>query len=315
MITIVNPEQFIRANKCKGPVKSSQLFQGKSTSPHPEGILSEEIFGLEASSERGTSYSWIELNCPVINPMVYDMLYKRIEKKIEDLLSGEVVFSFDENGYLVPDENGDIRGMVALYKNRDRWRFRPGDDEEGDRTRIVNMLEGHLAKNNFFMTKLIVIPPAFRPVTIMEETGKIAPDPLNDIYVRILILSSQLKGVSGELFDILIYKMQCLMKELQEFIREKISKKNGLIRGLMLGKRVDFSARSVIAPDPDLHLGEVGIPLRIACQIFEPYILYGLTNSRYAKLVPDEFHIEVKKFLGKEVLISESDGESMNSDA
>ena len=303
MITIVNPDQFIRANRCKGPVTSASFYQGRSESPHPDGLLSEEIFGLESSPERSVSYSWIELNCPVINPMIYDILHKRIEKKIEPLLSGETPCILDEKGYLTPDENGDIMGMTELYNLRQQWRFRPGKDEEGDRTKLVRVLEAHMQNNVFFMTKLLVVPPTFRPVTIMEETKEVRPDPLNDIYKRIIILSSQIKGVSGELLNILIYKMQSIMKELQEYIRVKIAKKGGMIRNLMLGKRVDFSARSVIAPDPELQLGEVGIPLRIACQIFEPYILYGLTNSKYSHSIPPEFHAAVKKFLGKEVLI------------
>lgn len=303
MITIINPDQFIRTNKCVGPVKSANFYYGRSDSPHPDGLLSEEIFGLESSPERSESYSWIELNCPIINPMVYDILYKRIERKIEPLLSGEMPHRFDENGYLQPDEDGDVLGMTELYKNRNIWRFRPGVDEEGDRSKIVRVLEAHIKNNTFFMTKILVVPPTFRPVTIMEETGEIRPDPLNDIYRKVIILASQIKGVSGELLNILIYRLQCVMKDLQELIRGKIAKKGGMIRGLMLGKRVDFSARSVIAPEPTLRLGEVGIPLRIACQIFEPHILYGLTNSKYAKQVPKEFHIAVKKFLGKEVQI------------
>lgn len=302
MINVVSVDQFIRDNKCKGPVTSSQLFVGKTYNPHPDGLLSEDIFGLEASPERNESYSWIELQCPSINPMIYDILYKRIERKIEDLLSGEKAFSFDENGYLVEDEEGPIQGMTALYENRDMWRFRRGDDEEGDRAQIVDMLEKHIKLGTFFMNKLIVVPPTFRPVTIMEEKNEVRPDELNDLYIRIIILANQIKGVSGDLFDILAYKMQGMMKELYEFIRSKISKKSGMIRNLMLGKRVDFSARSVIAPDPELRLGEVGIPIRMACQIFEPFLLYGMTESSYAKDIPEEFHQKVKEFLGKETV-------------
>ena len=90
------------------------------------------------------------------------------------------------------------------------------------------------------------------------------------------------------------------LRDLNELVRQRVSKKSGIIRRLMLGNRVDFSARTVITPNPNLELGTTGIPFRIICQIFEPYIIYGLTNSPNSKNIPGEFYEEVKKFLGKE---------------
>jgi len=153
------------------------------------------------------------------------------------------------------------------------------------------------------MDKLLVIPPDFRPVHINEEKNEIRLDELNELYQKVIISSNSLKSVSGDLFDILSYRMQLLMKDLYELDRIRISKKQGMIRKLMLGKRVDFSARSVISPNPELSLGEVGLPLRIVTQVFEPQMLYALANSPESKNISDEFYEEVRKFLGKETSI------------
>ena len=304
MINILEIDKFLKTMKAKGPVRSSQFFLGKSHNPHPDGLFSEDIFGIDGSPEFRKNFSWIDLKTNVIHPVIYDILYKRIEKKIEPLLSGEKIYTLDEKGYLQEDDSGNITGIASLYENRSKWRFRKNDDAdiEGDRNRIIEMLETNLNKDRFFMNKLLVIPPAFRPIAIMEETQEVRPDPLNELYQRILILSNQLNSVSGALFDILSYKMQHLLRDLHDYARAKIAKKSGMIRKLMLGKRVDFSARTVITPNPKINLGEVGIPIRIACQIFEPQLLYGLVNSPYASQIPKEFHDEVKKFLGKEVM-------------
>ena len=304
MINILEIDKFLKTMKAKGPVKSSQFFLGKSHNPHPDGLFSEDIFGIDGSPEFRSSFSWIDLKTSVIHPVIYDILYKRIEKKIEPLLSGEKIYTIDENGYLQEDDSGTITGIASLFENRAKWRFRKNDDAdtEGDRNRIIEMLETNLNKDKFFMSKLLVIPPAFRPIAIMEESQEIRPDPLNELYQRILILSNQLNSVSGTLFDILSYRMQHLLRDLHDYARAKIAKKTGMIRKLMLGKRVDFSARTVITPNPKINLGEVGIPIRIACQIFEPQLLYGLVNSKYSSQIPKEFHDEVKKFLGKEVM-------------
>lgn len=304
MINILEIDKFLKTMKAKGPVKSSQFFLGKSHNPHPDGLFSEDIFGIDGSPEYRSSFSYIDLKTYVIHPVIYDILYKRIEKKIEPLLSGERIYTLDENGYLQEDDSGSITGIASLYKNRTKWRFRKNDDSdtEGDRNRIIEMLENNLNKDRFFMSKLLVIPPSFRPIAIMEETQEVRPDPLNELYQRIIILSNQLNSVSGTLFDILSYRMQHLLRDLHDYARAKIAKKSGMIRKLMLGKRVDFSARTVITPNPKINLGEVGIPIRIACQIFEPQLLYGLVNSKYASQIPQEFHDEIKKFLGKEVM-------------
>lgn len=303
MIQILNANQFLKTVKAKGPVKSSQFFLGKSHNPHPDGLFSEDIFGIDGSPEFKTSFSYVELNSPVIHPVLYDILCKRIERKIESLLSGEASFSLNEEGHLVDDPNGPITGMSSLYEHRYKWKFRRNVTEEGEaegnRNKIIDMLEGNLKDDLFFLTKLLIIPPAFRPIVILEE-DKPRMDPLNEIYQKAIILSNQLSSVSGTLFDILAYRMQNLMRDLHDYARTKIAKKSGMIRKLMLGKRVDFSARTVISPNPKMKLGEVGIPIRMICQLFEPNILYGLVNSPYADNIPAEFHEEVKKFLGKE---------------
>lgn len=304
MIKILPIDRFLKENKAIGPVKSSQIFLGKSHNPHPDGLFSENIFGIESSPEFKTSFSWIDLNCPVIHPMLYDILHKRIERKIGLLLSGESSFSLDENGHLVEDPEGNITGMSSLFENRPRWKFRrtttdDSQDEKSNRDKIIDMLEKNLSDDLFFMQKLLVIPPSYRPVMVMEDE-KPRMDKLNEIYQKAIILSTQLSGLSGTLYDILAYRMQVLMMELQDYSRTKIAKKSGMIRKLMLGKRVDFSARTVISPNPKLKLGEVGIPIRLACELFEPTLLYGLVNSPYADSIPENFHIEVKRFLGKE---------------
>jgi DNA-directed RNA polymerase beta' subunit len=236
--------------------------------------------------------------------VIFDILQKRIERKIVSLISGEKTFSLNDSGFLEEDEQGKITGLSSLYKNRSKWKFRKLKemDEEGDvgsRNQIIKMIDGYMKKDEIFITKLIVIPPSYRPVTIMED-DKPQLEELNEIYRKIIILSTQLKNMSGTLFDVLAYRMQLLIGDLYDYSRTKLSKKTGMIRGLMLGKRVDFSARAVITPNPNLSIGEVGVPMRLICQLFEPYILYGLVNSPYAKTIPDSFHLAVKRFLGKE---------------
>jgi DNA-directed RNA polymerase beta' subunit len=299
----MDTKKFIKENNLKGPVGSPQMFLGKTTSFHPQGLLSEEIFGMEGSPERRSSFSWIDLNCKVIHPTIYDVLTKRIERKIDYVLSGEKSFKLNKNNELEESEEGPISGFKSFEDNIKKIKFRKNskDDEESQRDKIVDMIENNIKQNLFFIDKVIVVSPYVRPVFIGETQKDSMIDEMNEIYRRIILLSNQIKNVSGTLYDILTFKMQQLVKDLYEFVKVKESKKFGVIRSLMLGKRVDFSARAVITPNPELKLGEVGIPMPMACSIFEPFIIYGLVNSPESRGISAEFHKTLKDFLGKEL--------------
>lgn len=300
MIKAININKFIRENKLKGPITSPQIFLGKTTGFHPQGLFSEEIFGIEGSPEQRTSYSWVNLSSSIIHPATYDLMTKRIMQKLNSLLTGEISFEIDENGELVPAENGDIDGISSFIKNLDKIRFRK-TDEESDRNKIVDMIHKSINDGTFLVDKLIIIPPSFRPVVVGDDPRDVMIDDLNEIYQKVITLSNQLRSVSGVMHDVLSYKMQITIKNLYDFIKVKVSKKSGVIRNLMLGKRVDFSSRAVISPNPKLSIGTTGLPLSVACNIFEPHLLYGLTNSPEAKRLPKEFHEALSEFLGKEL--------------
>lgn len=302
MIKIVNVDSFIREKKLLGPITSPQIFLGKSYSFHPQGILSEDFFGIEGSSDRRSSLSWINLNCSVLHPSLYDMISKGTQKSLKQLLAGEKTFRLGEDGTLIEDDNGDLNGYGSFIKIIDKFRFTNEGEDDTQRNKVINMMYDSIKNGTFLMNKLLVIAPDFRQVLIPSDPNE-RPEigDMNELYNRVIILSNQLKSVSGSLFDILCFKMQQLLAELHAYTRSKISKKSGMIRNLMLGRRLDFSARSVIVPNPTLKLGEVGVPLRTCCSIFEPILIYGLVNSPESKFIPEEFHKEVKAFLGKEL--------------
>ena len=68
-------------------------------------------------------------------------------------------------------------------------------------------------------------------------------------------------------------------------IKERLSGKHGRVRGNLMGKRVDYSARSVITPDPNLSIEELGIPLKIAKNITKPVLVNKLNKKFLEKLV------------------------------
>jgi len=307
MFKIINVDNFITQNRLKGPVTTAEIFSGKSRQFNPFGLFSEEIFGVDGSSSRSHTYSWVELNCPVIQPVIYNLLRKRIERKIDPLLSGDKTFSLDKNDNLVEDPDGTISGISSFYDNITKIRFRSDTNTPSNmRNKIIKVFEKAITTKSFFTTKLIIISPASRPIMLPDDEEEslhdVSMDDINEIYQKIINTAHRLKGVSGTLYDILAYKMQLLIFQLYEYIKSKIAKKTGVLRNLILGRRVDFCARGVIGPDPNLPAFTIGVPLKAVCNVFQPFLIYALCSDKsiFAKTIPDKFYIELEKYMNKE---------------
>jgi DNA-directed RNA polymerase beta' subunit len=291
MIQFLNLDSYKRGLK---PVTSTEIFS-KPGEFHPEGLFSEIIFGPEESAERKKTFSYINLAAPVIHPTAY-MLLLQLDKKIEKFLGTEERFSVTPAGNLIIDPNG-VTGLSEFIKLLPKIKFRGGSDT---RDKFVKKIEQSSKDGTLFINSIPVIPPLQRNI-YQDEKGRWVEDPLNDYYVSLIRRSFQVKSApkSGPLFDLLNYELQKSVIAHDDFIRKLIQKKRGLIRSQMLGKRTDFSGRAVITPGPNLKVNEIGLPLRLAISIFEPFIFFRLFNL--APAVKTKLEAEVKKFLGLEL--------------
>ena len=156
-------------------------------------------------------------------------------------------------------------------------------------------------------TVLPVPPPAVRP-SVRSDTGQRSEDDLTHKLCDIVKNNNTLrqkidKGVSKEQIDIASQVLQYhvatfidnsipginpaqqrtgrLLKSLSERLRSK----EGRIRGNLMGKRVDFSARSVITPDPNISIDELGVPVKIAMNLTYPDIVNKYNREKLTELV------------------------------
>lgn len=290
---------FLKLNDFKKglkPVTTTEYFS-KPGEFHPDGLFSEIIFGPEESKERKTTFSYIDLNAEVIHPSAY-MLLIQLDRKLELLISAQETFSVDSNGMLYEDPDGKT-GISAFKEFFSEIKLRGGT---ANRDKFVNKVTEAYKDNTLFINLIPVIPPIQRDM-YQDQKGLWIIDPLNDYYVALIRRASQIKsaGKSGTLYDLLNYELQKSVINHDNYIRKLIQKKSGLIRSQMLGKRTDFSGRSVITPGPDLKVNEIGIPLRMAVSIFEPFIIHRLLYS--GRVDPKKLGEEIKKFLGLELSV------------
>ena len=273
VIKVLDLNSFARGLK---PVTSTEI-KTRSGEFNESGLFSEEIFGAEGSLDRAKRFSFINLSTKVIHPTLYRHLI-RLERKLESWFSTESSFTIQDDGSIVEDEKG-VTGIATFIEEFPKIKFR--DAGSNQRTEFIKLLNQAYKNDTLFIDKLPVLPPDVRPY-FEDESGKASLDELNNVYIDVLRKSFQIKsaGSKGPFFDLLNWGLQLAVINHDKFIKKKVEKKHGLIRGNMLGKRVDFSGRAVIIPGPQLDINQIGLPLRMAVQLFQPFILHYLLFSK-----------------------------------
>jgi DNA-directed RNA polymerase subunit beta' len=187
---------------------------------------------------------------------------------------------------------------------------------------LVNLYVSGVKPENMVIRKLPVIPPDLRPV-VQLDGGRFASSDVNLFYRRVLMRNIRLKKmVQVGMPDVLKKNEVRLLQEsvnnllvgeknsagkagagikVFKSLSDMLSGKEGIFRKNLLGKRVDYSGRSVITVGPDLKLDECGLPIYIAVKIFTPFIIGKLiekkivyTPKQAEKLIKDEDPIALK---------------------
>ena len=182
-----------------------------------------------------------------------------------------------------------------------------------------------------FLTVLPVLPPDLRPM-VQLDGGRYASSDLNDLYRRVINRNNRLKylleigapevivrnekRMLQEAVDSLIdngmrrgttTKATTGGRRLLKSLADILKGKQGRFRQNLLGKRVDYSGRSVIVVGPDLKIDQVGLPKKMALELFKPFVIKGLLKKELAynvrgasKLIEEETD-EVWESLEEEV--------------
>ncbi len=187
-------------------------------------------------------------------------------------------------------------------------------------TKRLKLIESFLMSKNkpewMIMRVLPVIPPELRPLVPLDG-GRFATSDLNDLYRRVINRNNRLKRlIDLRAPDIIIRNEKRMLQESVDALfdngrrgrvitstnkrplkslSDMLKGKQGRFRQNLLGKRVDYSGRSVIVVGPNLKLHQCGIPKKMALELFKPFIfhkldIYGWANTIKAakKLVEKE---------------------------
>jgi len=169
---------------------------------------------------------------------------------------------------------------------------------------LKNIKKNEIKLEWIIMNNLLVIPCGLRPINKLPEEDVIATTYPNKNYSRLLLVIKKYNnfsemakfGVYSEeimhnesrrlqtAVDKIIYGNTSKQKNIssEKSLVQSISGKEGILRRYTLGKRVDYSGRSVIVPDPKLLLNQVGLPIDMALSFFKPLIIKKIMKKKLA---------------------------------
>jgi DNA-directed RNA polymerase subunit beta' len=197
------------------------------------------------------------------------------------------------------------------------------------RIEIVENFRNSENKPQWMILNVIpVIPPELRPM-VQLDGGRFATSDLNDLYRRVINRNNRLKRLQAlNAPDIIIRNEKRMLQEAVDALfdnskKKKVVKgssnrplksisdmlkgKQGRFRQNLLGKRVDYSGRSVITVGPDLRMWQCGIPTKMALELFKPFIMKKLVdkdvvfNIKKAKMLVEQETPEVYAILDEVV--------------
>src|SRR6266478_5931728 len=205
----------------------------------------------------------------------------------------------------------DLREKLAMESAKDK----PSKQKQRDLTKRLKVVEslrdsgfgGTPNKPEWMILECIpVIPPDLRPLVLLDS-GNFATSDLNDLYRRIINRNNRLKKLVDlnapeviirnekrmlqQSVDALFDNNRCKRPVLGSSNRplksltDMIKGKQGRFRENLLGKRVDYSARSVIVVGPELKLHQCGLPKKIALELYQPFIIRKLKEHGLADTI------------------------------
>jgi DNA-directed RNA polymerase subunit beta' len=210
------------------------------------------------------------------------------------------------------------------YTLRDQANKETSQQRKNDALKRLNVIEAFRESQQkianrpewMILRALPVIPPDLRPLVPLDG-GRFATSDLNDLYRRVIIRNNRLKRlIEIKAPDVIMRNEKRMLQEAVDSLLDNSRKassvktdsnralkslsdslkgKQGRFRQNLLGKRVDYSGRSVIVVGPELNLNECGIPKDMAAELFKPFVIRKMLERGIVKTVKSAKRIVERK--------------------
>lgn len=303
LIDILNVEEMIAKYGWK-QVKVANYFVPNTSENHPDGLVSNEIFGIPGTIDRKTKWGYIDLGDYFISPHVFYIL-QRLKKNIaSDMKQGLGIYYIDKYGEITKLEEGKSVPADALVKETGtgfNWMRKNWENISWRITRDMSktakdqrQLLQSLSVDEVFIKSYPVMPAFYRDVDFKnQKRNKIN----TEFYSKMIHYSDIIKKTDTFFIDdddptipkatATHIRMQELIMEIYLFFINKCSGANGFINDYVVGKATDYGARLVIScpninnerwSDCECDFFHSSTPMSIAINIFAPYMIFGINQ-------------------------------------
>lgn len=297
-IELLDPQKFISANNCQ-PI-TNPIFFVRDNIPTPDGLLSNEIFGISTNDRAGT-FAYIDLHNYFLHPLVYSV-WGRMDSKIRDLAHGTKYFKIVD-GTLVEDENGET-GLEFLRKNIKNIKIRSTDSRKRDTN--IEFIQKNI--NNLFIKQCIVVPAYYRDIHSSGDSN-VGVGEINKLYNSIIISVRALKETADyglSMSNATNGRVQELLCQVYNWFTSEpnLAQKNGIIKRSVLSKTTDLASRLVIsAPNVDydkyteiqVDMNKSAVPLASVCANLFPYIIFHMRTYLQGQFSTGKYPYKNKK--------------------
>jgi DNA-directed RNA polymerase subunit beta' len=241
--------------------------------------------------------------------VAYDVLNEEQYQSLQQRF-GDTGFVAKMGGEVIRDLLASIDLVEVLGQLKDEINQTSSEAKKKTIVKRLKVVEAFLNSGNrpewMMITMLPVLPPDLRPLVALDG-GKFAVSDVNDLYRRVINRNARLKRLMElDAPEIIIRNEKRMLQEAVDALfdngrranavkgankrplkslSEIIKGKQGRFRQNLLGKRVDFSGRSVIVVGPNLRMDQCGLPKQMALELFKPHLLARLEEKGYATTV------------------------------
>ncbi|MBD3840775.1 MAG: DNA-directed RNA polymerase subunit beta' [Campylobacterales bacterium] len=236
----------------------------------------------------------------------YDILNEEQYRSIEENYS-HTGFEANMGGQIIKDLLAELDLVDLLNGLKQEMDATKSEAKKKTIVKRLKVVENFITSGNrpewMMLTVLPVLPPDLRPLVALDG-GKFAVSDVNDLYRRVINRNNRLKRLTElDAPEIIIRNEMRMLQEAVDALfdntktanavkgankrplkslSEIIKGKQGRFRQNLLGKRVDFSGRSVIVVGPTLNMDQCGIPKKMALELFKPHLMAKLEEKGYA---------------------------------
>ena len=287
-------------------VKSAETVDlAKGMEPVPGGLFDPALTG----GNNGDRWSFIRLAEPMPNPVMEEPIRRLLgltQKKFEDVLAGRETIQFGGAARTGPE--GIAKALQSINVDRELAiaRSQIAGSKKTVKDQAIRKL-GYLKSakrlginpGDWVLTKVPVLPPRFRPISVMSDSKiPLVSDP-NYLYRELINANDNLRGMLDEVDDVTeerasVYSAFKAVTGLGDPVHPKLQEKGvrgilkhvfgsspkfGMVQRRLLSSTVDLVGRGVITPNPDLDMDSVGLPESKAWDIYEPFIVRRLKRQ------------------------------------